>query len=762
MKKKQKKSNTTRISSTAAGRPANAAPSAPPAPPALPTLTCTSVAAEDRARHFYPLGRSYPRDLAMNHFPVGREDINVLAFQCGDLRDVARTISDAKPPGLSHPLQTSVAHGPTLVLLIEFILHPYIARRPPSPCWIIDKENVRLLREIGGKALRGNAKVTQLVVPRAYLPCLVDCLLFAFSSIPRKVYNNEANFEPAFFEVVKSRLFRAHLLPLFAPPGSERDGSVERDNEDANDCKELNTLVFQCGDLRDVARTIADSKRKYADANLNFLVSDTNPEVLVRSLLVLRAVQTHRDSDISTLALHVAQLLYSSPSVNPTLLLARDDGSLEYGGPNTLAPLHQLVLDFDDILGGIHRDVVQLVSILVEQFGPKAELRRQGNRFAWSTARVEGRDQPHREEFTFYRHEFPTVPISLAKSPFLLDSLVQCIETLACSHEGGAIVVSGPDLQIMQFSYRVGVVSVAAAPGSIFNVTAVRILSPVNEAVALGEMYPNIADYSDRFPLGKVDSRDQMTALASLQHAISTGEIDAAALEHALKSARVDDSSGPALAAAKKPSAADQAFFLGILVWELFVEFVRGARVIELTVSDDSSLVAVILMHGVTVVPPASHAHAPTPVLNLEFILDPSIATPTPSPEWIIDDGNKRLLPLIAGNAHRGKAKVRRLKVPRAYLPCLVDCLMLAFSSIPFKMSFNEANFEPAFFKQVKSRLFRAYLLPLYHPPGAECPRASSQKGEADDGNAAESETIDAGGADDEQPGAGDDRIVEV
>ncbi|KAI9151108.1 hypothetical protein H9P43_009723 [Blastocladiella emersonii ATCC 22665] len=99
MKKKQNKSATNRKRSGAAtggGRIIESSAPAEFATPGLPTLTCASIVGEDRALHFSPYGRTYPRDLILHHLPVVSKELNLLVFQCGDLRDVARTLSDAK------------------------------------------------------------------------------------------------------------------------------------------------------------------------------------------------------------------------------------------------------------------------------------------------------------------------------------------------------------------------------------------------------------------------------------------------------------------------------------------------------------------------------------------------------------------------------------------------------------------------------------------------------------------------------------------
>ncbi|KAI9175553.1 hypothetical protein H9P43_006914 [Blastocladiella emersonii ATCC 22665] len=78
--------------------------------------------------------------------------------------------------------------------------------------------------------------------------------------------------------------------------------------------KHLGALVFQCGDLRDVAHTVGEARRKYGTANLDFVLSDTHFEVLARNLLVLRAVAQTKITDraaVSALTRHVGQLTYS-------------------------------------------------------------------------------------------------------------------------------------------------------------------------------------------------------------------------------------------------------------------------------------------------------------------------------------------------------------------------------------------------------------------------------------------------------------------
>ncbi|KAI9175591.1 hypothetical protein H9P43_006954 [Blastocladiella emersonii ATCC 22665] len=77
----------------------------------------------------------------------------------------------------------------------------------------------------------------------------------------------------------------------------------------------LGALVFQCGDLRDVAHTVGEAKRKYGTSNLNFVLSDTHFEVFARNLLVPRAVAQTKIADreaVSALTRHVGQLTYSN------------------------------------------------------------------------------------------------------------------------------------------------------------------------------------------------------------------------------------------------------------------------------------------------------------------------------------------------------------------------------------------------------------------------------------------------------------------
>ncbi|KAI9175598.1 hypothetical protein H9P43_006961 [Blastocladiella emersonii ATCC 22665] len=79
--------------------------------------------------------------------------------------------------------------------------------------------------------------------------------------------------------------------------------------------KHLGVLVFQCGDLRDVAHTVGEAERKYGTANLDFVLSDTHFEVFARNLLVLRAVAQTKIADreaVSALTRHVGQLTYSN------------------------------------------------------------------------------------------------------------------------------------------------------------------------------------------------------------------------------------------------------------------------------------------------------------------------------------------------------------------------------------------------------------------------------------------------------------------
>ncbi|KAI9175743.1 hypothetical protein H9P43_006107 [Blastocladiella emersonii ATCC 22665] len=77
--------------------------------------------------------------------------------------------------------------------------------------------------------------------------------------------------------------------------------------------RRLDALLFQCGDLRDVAYTFDEAKRKYGNgSDQTFVLSDTHPEVLARNLLVLHAVSVHMPAEKAVLARRVGQLYYST------------------------------------------------------------------------------------------------------------------------------------------------------------------------------------------------------------------------------------------------------------------------------------------------------------------------------------------------------------------------------------------------------------------------------------------------------------------
>ncbi|KAI9175705.1 hypothetical protein H9P43_006069 [Blastocladiella emersonii ATCC 22665] len=76
--------------------------------------------------------------------------------------------------------------------------------------------------------------------------------------------------------------------------------------------RRLDALVFQCGDLRDVAFTFDEAKRKYDfHCDHTYVLSDTHPEVIARNLLVLHAVAGSADFRLSVLVRYVGQLFYS-------------------------------------------------------------------------------------------------------------------------------------------------------------------------------------------------------------------------------------------------------------------------------------------------------------------------------------------------------------------------------------------------------------------------------------------------------------------
>ncbi|KAI9175704.1 hypothetical protein H9P43_006068 [Blastocladiella emersonii ATCC 22665] len=76
--------------------------------------------------------------------------------------------------------------------------------------------------------------------------------------------------------------------------------------------RRIDALVFQCGDLRDVAYTFNEAKRKYGrGADLTFVLSDMHPEVLARNLLVLHGIAQCDPDDLYPHVAHIGQLYYS-------------------------------------------------------------------------------------------------------------------------------------------------------------------------------------------------------------------------------------------------------------------------------------------------------------------------------------------------------------------------------------------------------------------------------------------------------------------
>ncbi|KAI9151135.1 hypothetical protein H9P43_009750 [Blastocladiella emersonii ATCC 22665] len=74
---------------------------------------------------------------------------------------------------------------------------------------------------------------------------------------------------------------------------------------------QLSVLSVQCGNLRDVAHTIDEAKRKYGTADLDFVLCDTHPEVLARDLLVLHAVANGEFAADRTPSRFIGQLYFS-------------------------------------------------------------------------------------------------------------------------------------------------------------------------------------------------------------------------------------------------------------------------------------------------------------------------------------------------------------------------------------------------------------------------------------------------------------------
>ncbi|KAI9151073.1 hypothetical protein H9P43_009688 [Blastocladiella emersonii ATCC 22665] len=75
--------------------------------------------------------------------------------------------------------------------------------------------------------------------------------------------------------------------------------------------KQFDVLALQHANLRDVAHTIGEAKRKYGTADLNFVLTNTHPEALARDLLVLHAISTAEFANDRVPARFISQLYFS-------------------------------------------------------------------------------------------------------------------------------------------------------------------------------------------------------------------------------------------------------------------------------------------------------------------------------------------------------------------------------------------------------------------------------------------------------------------
>ncbi|KAI9151125.1 hypothetical protein H9P43_009740 [Blastocladiella emersonii ATCC 22665] len=179
--------------------------------------------------------------------------------------------------------------------------------------------------------------------------------------------------------------------------------------------KQLDVLTLQCGTVRDVVYTVDEAKRKYGTADLNFVLSNSRPEVLARDMLLLHAISRGSvpecfvgqlyfsfrfDLDArefwnaqmrSCLAVNWKHLTDQDDDdkaddatriksvVNHTMLIVNPDGTVRYAMPYGYSLIDLVHIAKMDLVGSLDQARADLLHKLDSVFGPGAAKNRKGS-----------------------------------------------------------------------------------------------------------------------------------------------------------------------------------------------------------------------------------------------------------------------------------------------------------------------------------------------------------------------------------------------
>ncbi|KAI9175739.1 hypothetical protein H9P43_006103 [Blastocladiella emersonii ATCC 22665] len=255
----------------------------------------------------------------------------------------------------------------------------------------------------------------------------------------------------------------------------------------------------------------------------------------------------------------------------------------------------------------------------------------------------------------------------------------------------------------------------------VVKLVATRVLAPISYAHGLETLPVTLSDHSDHYAAGSMGLADQKAAVRALRSATSPRE---AAIFEAERTVPPQMATGE-----------QEARHLRFLVSQLFQNYARGARVVELFIAEsvnfDRGLLpaATLIFNRMAVLPPPNPSRAHTPVLDLCFLPNPHMAGLCMLQKQR-DLASMQLFDLIApqflaarkNRPGAGAAdSVARIMVPMNYVVPMLQMLGDAHRAAPSKAVANEVGFGAKFWAKAQPHLLRGYLLPLFSVHGTEC-----------------------------------------
>ncbi|KAI9175744.1 hypothetical protein H9P43_006108 [Blastocladiella emersonii ATCC 22665] len=787
MKQKKPKSKTSSKPRGAAG-PAAPRPAAASSGPPCPTVTSAALVPNDAADPYCPFGRDYPRDLFLDYNPRTFVRLDALVLQCGDLRDVAHTVGEAKRKygkslmdfmlSDSHPevvarnllVLNAVADGRSK--LPRAVLERHIGQlsysllldadtndfwrtqmracldvnwtRAAAPVRVLNEDTLRAVRPSSAK---GKKQAARVVNPTMLLVCEDGSLRFSapLGLTPLDVFHLDfddmlPSMQRQFTDMVAS------LVDAFGPGSqSPRKGDYAPIETWA---KKPQPALFQCRITFAVGHPITVMEQ---------IVSLPQQEMFKPPL---RFHVIHTGNLIDTFE-HSRGLICMWTEHMHAIATSR----LDYVRRVTGLPLAA----FPTLLG------VNLLERPTDEYWMTHV-----SRFAWSEPQIMRHGGRSREEFTFYGLEFPSVPISLRDSTFLIDSLVKCAEELLGPESAGiAAYPAGPrvtgavfakllflamaqgrltwtveredsvelvlSLKQSQEQYRIerNELEEPGAHGAVaFFVDDKLQVIRLAPFLAIEELKVELSKQRVRFLLKRVLSpitlKHQLTPVVSYLSDYSDrfpagviSSLQRRALQHVADFAATSDDHlamtmdrGLSSFASNRTRAspAESAIHLRAFFSSLSSLILRGIRVVEVHFEQHKH-VALLLLNRVALVPPQDASRNWTPVLDFSFALDPSrlqdqvLEPPAP---W----ASRQLIPQVAEHYRRinkgDDSGIFSLTLPAPHFPSFLNCLDTGFIAAPNNVVTNDFGFDADFFDKLRPCLYRTCVLPVFPGHGQQ------------------------------------------